>query len=443
MKDVKQFFQTCIAVAGLGLIIALSLNACNKTSDDLGQTPEAGTLTIDPSGIKILNLKGTYLEMGSQYGRQLKADIQQWANYYNTTWKANNPKMYNFITRRAFIEGNTLYMSPKIKDFLSGEVTTCGLSIRDVYILDECLAFDYMFSGDTSKIAGAACTFVGAFGAATGGHTIVGRNLDLQKPLAVRDYNSVITIMHPSNGDHKIATFGFVGFPQGYALMNLDNTVFTEYNTGNSADAGTNPYLDSRTMMDLAFDAVTEKSNTDAITTATYLKTEKLLSPAFFGVADKNKVYVVQRPIPADGIITQNSLGTCINGVTNIFLDSLIPGVSLTIYNASIDVDAPSKKLDTPARGMVRWLNLVRYFTVHSSALDVNSIKSIISTDIADSGVFIGGYEQPGTNTFCEDDATFGSIVVDLSDLTKVNWLRYDYATKNKTWDMIDLTPYL
>jgi hypothetical protein len=47
---------------------------------------------------------------------------------------------------------------------------------------------------------------------------------------------------------------------------------------------------------------------------------------------------------------------------------------------------------------------------------------------------------KEGTNTFCKTDATFGSVVIDLSDLTQVWWLRYDYATKNKTWDMADLT---
>lgn|GEM_PF-1601939 len=430
-----------IILIGAGIIFSLGTDSCKKTSDTNSQ--EQGMLFYHPAGIRIVSLKGSYLEMGMQYGYHMKTELHQWANYYNSVWSSANPLIYNFITIRALEAGNKLFLSQKIKDFIDGEALTSGLSITNAYLLDQCLAFDYMFSGHIGEITGAACTFIGAYGSATGGHTIVARNLDLQKPLAVRDYNSVITIMNPSNGDHKIATFGFVGFPQGYALMNLDNVVFTEYNTGNSADHGTDILPGSKDMMDVAFDAITEKSNTDAQTTAEYLKAARLLSPAFFGVADKGNVFVVQRPMKAVGIITRNSLGQGINGVTNVFLDSAINGVKLSIYNASTAVDAPEKDLDTPARGMVRWTNLVSYFSAHSSGLDINSLKTIISTDIAENGVFIGGYESTGTNAYCKQDATFGSVVIDLNDLTNIWWLRYDYSTMNKTWDNVDLTPYI
>lgn len=442
-KSKYRLFSGLATAVTLIIIISLGIYGCKKTTDDPEPVTSQGIKYTHSTGITILSLKGTYYEMGMHYGRLMKDSLQKWANYYNTTWKDANPEAYNYVTSKILEGGNNLFLSDKIKDFLDGIVLTSGLPKKDVYRLDQCCAFDYMFSGKITIPKGAACTFIGAYGAATGGHTIIARNLDLQRPLAVRNYNSVITIMHPSNGDHKVATFGFVGFPQGYALLNLDNTVFTEYNTGNSADAGTDPDLTSRDMMDLAFDAITEKGNTDAPTTAEYLRTKRLLSPSFFGVADKNTVLVVQRAIGADGVIAQNSLGNNINGVTNVFLDSTIHKTKLNIYNASTAVDAPDKKLDTPARGMVRWVNLVSYFTAHPSGLDINAMKTIISTDIADSGVFIGGYEQEGTNTFCKTDATFGSVVIDLNDLTQVWWLRYDYATKNKTWDNVDLTTYV
>jgi hypothetical protein len=439
-KGFLLLFGLFTAAAILGLI---SLSSCKKTTDDgENDISKQGILTQHSSGVRIVRLYGNYYEMGLQYGYLLRDDLRTWADYYNNTWKTANPLIYNFITKEILEEGNKIFISQKIKDFLAGEQLTSGMSKTDVYLLAECLAFDYMFSGTIPLGSGAACTFVGAFGSATGGHTIVARNLDLQKPLAVRDYNSVITIMHPTNGDHKVATMGFVGFPQGYALLNLDNYVFTEYNTGNSADSGTDPFPGSLDMMDVAFEAVAEKTNTDAKSTAEYIKAKKLLSPAFFGVADRNEVFVVQRPMKDNGVISQNTLVTGITGVTNVFLDSNLAGVKLTIYNASTAVDAPDKHLDTPARGMVRWVNLVSYFQQHPSGLDIEAMKGIISKNIADSGAFITGYEVQGTNTYCKSDATFGSVVIDLSDLTKVNWLRYDYSTQNKTWDVIDLTQY-
>ena len=424
----------------MSLATLLLMSGCKSKTDDAVPVELLGAKYQHPTGITILSLKGTYFEMGKQYGRHMKTELKYWSNYYETTWKDANPLVYNYVSNELLIEGNKLYMSLKILDFLDGVAITAGMTNNEVYRLDQCCAFDYAFSGHIPILKGGACTFVGAYGAATGGHTIIARNLDLQRPLAVRDYNSVITVMQPSNGDHKIATFGFVGFPQGYVLMNLDNTVVTEYNTGNSADKGSDFDVLSRDMMDLAFDAITDKNNTDAQTTAEYLRTGRLLSPSFFGVADKNTVLVVQRAMHQDGVITQNSVGNNISGVTNVFLDSTFHKVKLNIYNASTAVDGAEKKLDTPARGMVRWVNLVNYFKAHPTGIDAETMKTIISTNIADSGVFITGYEKEGTNTFCKTDATFGSVVIDLSDLTRVWWLRYDYATQNKTWDMVDLT---
>lgn len=64
-------------------------------------------------------------------------------------------------------------------------------------------------------------------------------NLDLQRPLAVgtttkngHDHAS------PPPATTGWPPFGFVGLPQGYTLLNLDRTVFVEYNTANSADYG-------------------------------------------------------------------------------------------------------------------------------------------------------------------------------------------------------------
>ncbi len=430
------------ALIFIAVSLSILITGCKKTTGNDETVTEQGKLYQHPTGITIVSLKGNYYEMGRQYGTLLKSKLQQWAQYYNSQWKSANPHIYNFITKWVFEQGNKLYMSPKIKDFLAGEALTSGLTLSDVYLLDMCLSFDYMFSGHITLPKGAACTFVGAYGSATGGHTFVGRNLDLQRPLAVRDYNSIITIMQPSNGDHRIATFGFIGFPQGYAMINLDNTVFTEYNTGNSSDSRTNPLLGSQTMMDVAFDAITNKNNTDALTTAEDLSTRQLLSPTCFGVADKNVVYVVQRPISAPGVINMNSLGVHINGVTNVFLDDL-SGIKLSINNADSAADGYTKGLDTPGRGMVRWVHLVNYFKAHPSNLDINSIKTIVSLNIAEGGAFITGYETEGTNSYCQQDATFGSVVIDLNDLTQVWWLRYDYATKNKTWDNVDLTQYL
>jgi len=402
------------------------------------------SMEVLPTGVKVLKLKGTYFEMGWQYGHLLKDDLKKWAQYYNSTWKDANPLLYNFITKRIYEDATSAFLSPKMKNFLAGVIVRTGMSRADVYLLNQCLSFDYIL-GSNVKEASAACTFVGAYGTATqGGGTIVGRNLDLQRPLAVRDYNSVVTIMQPTTGDNRVATLGFVGFPQGYALLNLDRTVFVEYNTANAADyVEVNALLGARDMINTAFDAATDKANTDAAATASYLQGATLLSPTFFGVADRSMVYVVQRPALAPGRITTDSIEPGINGVTNVFLDKDIFGTRLSIYNASTAVDAPANKLDTPARGMVRWVNLSNYFKGLSGPVRIETVKTIISRNIADGGVFITGYESIGTNTYCGDDATFGSVVINLNDLSQIWWLRYDYLTQNKTWDHIDLTRYL
>ena len=408
--------------------------------------PYAALAGVLPSGVKVVRLKGDYVEMGRQYGTLLKGDLQTWANYYNTRWKTLNPQKYSAFVE-AIVEGVVgLYSSASMRQFIDGMVAGSGLSRQDVLLLNQALAFDYMFSGKPiDQLPGPACTFVGVTGPVSRGHTIVGRNLDLQKPLAIRAYNNVVTLLSPTNGDHRVATFGFVGFPQGYALLNLDATVFIEYNTGNSADLGVNPELGSMDMIHLAFAAATEPTNTDAVTTAEYLRTRKLLSPTFFGVADPTHVYVVQRPMAVAGIVSHDTLGLGITAVTNLFLDPNIPGVILSIHNGSTAIDAPSQipPRDTPARGMVRWENLVNYFgTFTGPVIDAEAVKTIISRDISAGGTFITGYEMPGTYTWCENDSTLGSVVMDLADLSSVWWLRYDQPSRDKTWDVIDLASW-
>lgn len=433
----------CSASYEAGLWNRFDPNLTYDFTGFLGQS----SVDVTSGGVKVLKLKGTYFEMGWQYGHLLKDDLKKWAQYYNSTWKDANSYLYNVITRNIYEDVTSAFLSPKMKNFLAGVIVRTGMSKGDVYLLNQCLGFDYMLGSNVKEAGGAACTFVGAYGTATqGGTTIVGRNLDLQRPLAVRDYNSVITIMQPTTGDNRVATLGFVGLPQGYALLNLDRTVFVEYNTANAADyveVNLSQLLGARDMINTAFEAAIDRANTNAATTAGYLQSARLLSPTFFGVADKSMVYVVQRPALAQGRISTDSIASGINGVTNVFLDKDIFGTRLSIYNASTAVDAPDKKLDTPARGMVRWENLNTYFKGLSGPVDVEALKTIISRNIADGGVFITGYESKGTNSYCESDATFGSVVINLNDLSQVWWLRYDYLTRNKTWDRIDLTRYL
>ena len=108
------------------VLITALFSGCKSKNDDPLPTEQQGKLYLHPSSIKIVSVQGTYNEMGRQYGTLLKADLQKWAKYYDSTWKSANPEVYNYITKIIFEAGNSLYMSPKIKDFLDGAVVTSG-----------------------------------------------------------------------------------------------------------------------------------------------------------------------------------------------------------------------------------------------------------------------------------------------------------------------------
>ena len=54
---------------------------------------------------------------------------------------------------------------------------------------------------------------------------------------------------------------------------------------------------------------------------------------------------------------------------------------------------------------------------------------------------------SPKIKDFIEGEALTNGLSITnaylLDDLTNIRWLRYDYSTMNKTWDKVDLTPYI
>ena len=432
------------------LLALLTVGSSCLAADPVAVQPVTpGKINQLANGIKIVTLNGSYHDMGVQYGNLLQSDLKYWVQQYKTIWAKVAPGMSSDLTKHLIDGVNTPYASKKLKDFVAGMADGSGINKADLFMLDYALTFDFVFNpiGDAERniinklFPKPACTFVSAYGTTSNnGHTLIGRNLDLQKSLAIKDYNSIVTIMHPNNRDHKVATLGFVGFPAGYALINLDNNVFVEYNTGNSSASGYDLTPGSLDLINLSFNAVTEPANTDAKSTATYLKNKPTLSPAFFGVADRNSVYAVQHPIKGARMDT-DTMAKGLVAFTNVYLNAG-QGITLTINNASQAVNGAQQKLDTPARGMVRYQNIVNFAQGKQTAkekISLEDLKTLISTDLSDGGTFIGGYEQQGTKFYCEDDSTLGAVALDLSDLSKVYWLRYDYKNRIKGWDVVSL----
>ncbi len=170
------------------------------------------------NNIGVVNLRGTWYEMGRQYGMLLKDELNEVHLFIRTLIEtgAVNPE-----AAEAVVDQQVRQTPYRIAEFMRGASETSGLTVRQ---LQETNALE--------RICGLPqCSAAFCWNDYAAGPLVIGRNYDYNSKLFDLKNDVAVTVYHPSDGSLAVATIGYVG--EIYAVNALNEKgIFLELNNG-------------------------------------------------------------------------------------------------------------------------------------------------------------------------------------------------------------------
>ena len=181
------------------------------------QSFEAGTKT-SMNGISVVDLHGTWHEMGRQYGALLKDELAEVHLFVETIVKYS---VGNAQKAGSIVEVQTAQTPYRISEFMRGAAETSGLTVEQLQAVNA-----------VERIGGLPkCSAVFCWGDYAAGPLVIGRNYDYSEAFALLKDDVAVTVYHPADGSLAVATVGYVG--EIYAVNGLNEKgIFMELNNG-------------------------------------------------------------------------------------------------------------------------------------------------------------------------------------------------------------------
>ncbi len=361
------------------------------TIKDAVQSFEQG-VKASKNNIGVVSLHGTWYEMGRQYGMLMKKELEDVHQFIKNLL---DNKLVNYEMATAVVDKEERQTPYRILEFMRGASETSGLTVRQ---LQETNAVE--------RICGLPqCSAAFCWGDYAAGPLVVGRNYDYNSKFSELKEDVAVTVYHPSDGSLAVATIGYVG--EIYAVNGLNEKgIFLELNNGTpSAKINSpGPRITGTTMLFSALFETDELADWEL-----FFNTIACSSSYIINLADSHKA-VSYEWCPID---VKHGDGTLPEGLmvsTNYYVNSewLFPQPS----------DAACWE------GITRRNNLITLCEASKGAIDVQKMKQIIETSLADGGAM--------------NNMTVYQILV--TPETKTIWLR---VIGGEGWLKIDLSEFL
>lgn len=186
---------------------------------------EGGTL-YNNGTLKIVELNGSWEEMGRQYGYLLADEIKDLSvsvqNLYAANGVGSTQDFYYFSASSLQLYSNNF------QQMAQGVVQTSGASSLDVAV--DSSFFEYYIAASTPPTN--SCLSIIAWDGATGDQSLVaGRNFDFPSLYQNLDPYVVITVFNPDDGSVPTATIGYAGQLGAISGMNSAGLI-AENNNG-------------------------------------------------------------------------------------------------------------------------------------------------------------------------------------------------------------------
>lgn len=333
----------------LFILVVLAFTSCHtkgqKDSDQYGQA-------FDNDGITVLDLQGTWYQMGRQYGILAKSKMGDVLKYLDEKLGSD----LDNVAAAAQIADKLYSNYPEyLKDFFDGVCHTSNLSLEKVKL---CNAVEY--------VEGVfLCSAMAVWDDYADGKLVLGRNYDAASYAEI-DQDLVVTVFHPNDGI-PTAIVGYAG--ELYCVNGLNaNGIFVELNNG-MPSAGSEIHWDlcpsTTSLLDMLFGA----RNLDDVDD--FFHTTQSSLSVTIGVADKNEARAYEWCY--DGVRRGDE--TTDNGLmisTNHYVHNSWP------YCLPDD--------DSSWNSVTRRCNLLATAQQYKGRIDVEKMKEIMSTSIDDGG---------------------------------------------------------
>lgn len=174
--------------------------------------------------IKVVELKGTYREMGRQYGALLKGDL---GAIYNAIGKVFVEKHKVSPDLLAKVAGAIFDRYPqRYKEILYGMAETSGLERKKIILINAIEWFPKI-----GRLSFGRCSGIAVWGPYTGrGPIVFGRNND-DDPLYFDFARMVVAVFKPTDGSIPVALINYAGVIYNATGMNAYG-LFSELNAG-------------------------------------------------------------------------------------------------------------------------------------------------------------------------------------------------------------------
>jgi len=362
------------------------------TLEDAVQTFEQGS-KASKNNIAIVNLCGTWHDMGRQYGMLMKKELDDVHQFIHNLIDSGtvNPEQVEAVVDKQ--EQQTPY---RILEFMRGAAETSGLTMRE---LQEANAVE--------RISGLPrCSAAFCWGDYSAGPLIVGRNYDYGSVFSKLKNDVAVTVYHPNDGSLAVATIGYVG--EIYAVNALNEKgIFLELNNGTPSAriSPPAPRVTGTTMLFAALFETDELADWDL-----FFNTTACSSSYIINLADS------QRAVSYEWCPIAVKRG-----------DGILPEGLMVSTNYYVNPDwLFTKPTDEQCwNGITRRNNLINLCEASKGALDVQKMKEIIGTKLEEGGAM--------------NSMTVYQMVV--TPETKSLWMRVTGG--EESWLQIDLSGFL
>lgn len=175
-------------------------------------------IRVRKNGLTIVNLRGSWHDMGRQYGYLLSKELSNVAMLCEQIISGSD---INSAKAESTLRIQRDQMPYTIRCFLSGMEETSGLTRYQL----EC-------ANAVERIAGLPhCSFAAAWDEYAAGDLVLGRNYDYTEEFRLLDHEVVVSVFHPSDGALPVATIGYAGEIYAVNAMNASG-IFMELNSG-------------------------------------------------------------------------------------------------------------------------------------------------------------------------------------------------------------------
>ena len=236
--------------------------------------------TLYRSGeINVIELHGTYREMGKQYGYLLKEEL--FDLYYLAVEKyfIQEAGLSRDFIKNLSLSQFTLYPE-RFKNILYGISETSEMELYKLIILDQIIGL-----GEFSKNS-PGCSSIAAWGDYTSDNLLVfGRNFDWIEKTKEFDRFITVVVYNPTDGSIPVGTIGYTGQIQTLNGMNKSG-IFLQMNDG-SISGGKIIKTDRVPSFIMFFSFLFDNSTLEQLDAS--IKTTNIFYPSILNVADKNR----------------------------------------------------------------------------------------------------------------------------------------------------------